>query len=264
MKVTGLYIYPIKSLQGISMQEAEVLERGFKHDRRWMLVNEANLLITQRTHPHLSQISIALTDNNIVASHKNLPDLEIPLKLEGEDHIRVTVWDDQVNALEASTAINEWFSKIAGESCKLAFMPEDASRPVNPKRAINGENVSFADGYPYLIIGQDSLDDLNSRMDVDIPMHRFRPNIVVEGSKAYEEDEWNDIQIGEVKFHVTHPCKRCVFTTIDQETGKKGLEPMKTLATYRREGKEVIFGVNSLALYEGRIKVGDEIDLINE
>ncbi|WP_436514648.1 MOSC domain-containing protein [Ekhidna sp. To15] len=263
MKVTGIYIYPIKSLQGISLQEAEVLERGFKHDRRWMLVNEENLLITQRTHPHLSQISIALTSDNIVASHKGFQDLKIPLQIESGNKIYVTVWDDQVAALESSATINEWFSKIAGEPCKLAFMPEDASRPVNPERAVNDENVSFADGYPYLILGQESLDDLNSRMDVNLPMHRFRPNIVVEGGKAYEEDQWNDIRIGAVKFHVTHPCKRCVFTTIDQETGKKGAEPLKTLSTYRREGSEVIFGVNTLALEAGKINVGDEVDLID-
>ena len=140
-------------------------------------------------------------------------------------------------------------------------MPEDAARPVNPERAINSENVSFADGYPYLIISQESLDDLNARMEVTLPMNRFRPNIVVEGVEAYAEDEWNDLRIGEVRFHATHPCKRCVFTTIDQETGKKGAEPLKTLATYRREGNDVIFGVNTLALSGGSIRVGDTIQL---
>lgn len=187
--------------------------------------------------------------------------MEIPLVLANGTTIQVTVWDDTVLALEAPAAINDWFSKIADEPCKLVFMPENASRPVSPNRAINAENVSFADGYPYLIIGQSSLDDLNSRMEVDLPMDRFRPNIVVEGSEPYEEDHWSDIQIGELKFHVTHPCKRCVFTTIDQETGKKGAEPLRTLATYRREGKDVIFGVNTLALDTGNIKVGDEVEI---
>lgn len=259
MKVSGLYIYPIKSLQGISLQEVEVMEKGFRYDRRWMLVNEANGHVTQRTHPHLSQIHIMLTDGFIIASHSDMPDLMIPFMLDSGENIQVTIWEDTVNALEAPQNLSNWFSEIAGEPCKLVFMPEDRSRPVNPNRAINGEHVSFADAYPYLIIGQSSLDDLNARMEVDLPMHRFRPNIVVEGSKPYEEDHWKDILIGELKFHVTHPCKRCVFTTVDQETGKKGAEPLKTLATYRREGKEVIFGVNTLALESGRIKVGDEV-----
>ncbi|WP_420317279.1 MOSC domain-containing protein [Ekhidna sp.] len=259
MKVSGIFIYPIKSLAGISLNEAEVLERGFKNDRRWMLVNKDDIGITQRTHPQLSQIALTLSDKKIKVSHKGLSDLEIPLTLDNGNYVEVMVWDDQVRAIQAPSIINEWFSKIAGEPCKLVYMPENASRPVSAERAIKGENVSFADAYPYLIIGQASLDDLNSRMDEDLPMSRFRPNIVVEGSEPYEEDHWKDIQIGNVKFHVTHPCKRCVFTTIDQETGKKGAEPLRTLATYRREGKEVIFGVNTLALEKGKIKVEDEI-----
>ena len=226
-----------------------------------MLVNEKNGHVTQRTHPHLSQIGLTLKEETIVVSHKGLTDLEIPLVLSNGTSIQVTVWDDTVEALEAPATINDWFSKIAKEPCKLVFMPENASRPVSPNRAINAENVSFADGYPYLIIGRSSLDDLNSRMKVDLPMNRFRPNIVVEGSEPYEEDHWSDIQIDELKFHVTHPCKRCVLTTIDQETGKKGAEPLRTLATYRREGKDVIFGVNTLALDTGNIKVGDEVEI---
>lgn len=257
MKVTGLYIYPIKSLQGISLNEADVLERGFRYDRRWMIVDQANKLITQRTHPHISQVSISLTEQSIIASYSDLSALEIPLTLINNSPIEVTVWNDQVEAIEASDEINEWFTAVVGQACKLAFMPEDALRPVNPERAVNNENVSFADGYPYLIISEASLEDLNSRMEVDLPMNRFRPNIVVDGCEPYEEDTWEDIRIGELKFHVTHPCKRCVFTTVDQETGKKGAEPLKTLATYRREGNDVIFGVNTLALMKGRVHVGD-------
>lgn len=262
MKISSLYIYPIKSLQGISLSEAEVLEKGFSHDRRWMIVNHENALITQRTHTQLSQVKITLTDTSILASYSGMPDQELPLILPEGESIDVTVWNDQVRALKAQDSINDWFSEIVEEPCKLAFMPEDASRPVNPKRAVQGEHVSFADGYPYLIIGQSSLDDLNSRMDVNLPMNRFRPNIVVEGSTAYEEDDWNNIQIGNVKFYVSHPCKRCVFTTIDQETGKKAAEPLKTLATYRREGSDVIFGVNTLALSTGTISVGDNLVLL--
>lgn len=258
MKVAGIYIYPIKSLQGISLKDAEVLERGFRHDRRWMIVNEEHSHITQRTHPQLSQINISMGKDGISATYKGMADLEIPLVITGPT-IEVSVWSDQVQAIEASQNINDWFSQIAQESCKLVFMPEVATRSVNPNRAVNDENVSFADGYPYLIIGQESLDDLNSRMDVDLPMNRFRPNIVVEGGQAYEEDHLSDVKIGEVKFHVTHPCKRCVFTTIDQETGMKGVEPMKTLATYRREGSEVVFGVNTLALSHGKVSIGDTV-----
>ncbi len=217
--------------------------------------------MTQRKYPELSQVRISLSNNEILVSYDGLPDLEIPLENSDQPNVEVTVWNDQVSAVTSPEPINEWFSKVVGESCKLVFMSEKSLRLVNPDRALNGETVSFADGYPYLILGQSSLDDLNSRMDVDLPMNRFRPNIVIEGSDPYAEDSWNHIQIGDVKFYVSHPCKRCVFMTIDQETGKKGKEPLKTLATYRREGNDVIFGVNTLAITTGQIKIGDRINV---
>ena len=260
MKVSSLYIYPIKSLQGISLKEAEVLERGFKHDRRWMLVNEDNSLITQRTHPHLSQVSVSIDNENIVASYKGMPDMEVPLVLDGGKNVEVKVWNDHVAAHEAPSHINEWFSEIIGDPSRLVFMKETAARPANPERAVNNENVSFADGYPYLLLGESSLADLNKRLESQLPMNRFRPNIVFTGGEAFVEDQWRKIEIGDVQFHVTHPCKRCIFTTIDQDTGQIGKEPLKTLATYRRDGNDVIFGVNTLALTRGIIKVGDPIN----
>lgn len=261
IKVTGLFIYPIKSLQGIELREAEVLERGFKHDRRWIIVDAENNQITQRTHPHLSQIKIRIESDNIVASHNGFADLEIPLTISQDPKINVTVWNEQqVEALEADSVINSWISKVAKSECRLAFMPEDGKRAINPERARNNENVSFADGYPYLIVSEESLEDLNSRMEKTLPMHRFRPNIVVAGEKPYGEDGWKDFKIGTVDFYGTNACKRCVFTTINQETGEKGVEPLKTLATYRREGSEVIFGLNAIASSDGIIKTGDHIN----
>ncbi len=156
--------------------------------------------------------------------------------------------------------INDWFSKAGGESLRLVYMSEGTARPANPKRARNGEHVSFADAYPYLVIGQSSLDDLNSRLETAVPMHRFTPNMVVEQSEPYAEDRWRDFQIGDLSFYGTHGCKRCVFITIDQETGKKSAEPLKTLATYRKEGNEIYFGLNAFAKELGTIKVGDEIN----
>ncbi len=259
INVTDLYIYPIKSLQGLEVEKCEVLERGFKYDRRWMIIDVENKHVTQRTHPHLSQISISLTENSILASHSDHGSIKIPMVLSAGKEEQVTVWNDEVNALIAEEDINQWISSIVGMPCRLVFMPENHERRVNPERAKNQENVSFADGYPYLIISEASLEDLNSRMESPLPMNRFRPNIVVNGVEPYGEDLWKDMKIGDVSFYGTHPCKRCVFTTIDQDTGHKGVEPLKTLATYRREGSEVIFGLNALASSQGLIKVGDEI-----
>ncbi len=257
IKVSGLFIYPIKSLPGISIREAEVLERGFKNDRRWMIVDANGTFITQRTHPQLSQIDTSIVEGDIQLL---VNDQEVRLYPSSTSQ-KVIIWDDQVDAIVAADIPNEWISDFLSEPCKFAFIPEDGKRLVNPDRAKNKENVSFADGYPYLMIGEESLADLNSRMERPLPMNRFRPNIVVSGSRPYEEDHWRDMKIGKVPFYGTHPCKRCVFTTIDQETGEKGSEPLKTLATYRKEGSNVIFGLNVLSRGEGTVKLGDELVL---
>lgn len=259
-RVSHLYIYPVKSLQGISVDEVDVLERGFKNDRRWMIVDSNKDFITQRNHPQLSQIAVDLSQDKI---HLSADGNSIHLALsDSTKPVEVTVWQNQVNALEADTLQNEWISEFLGGHYSFVLMPEDGKRPANPNYAQHNENVSFADGYPYLIIGQSSLDDLNSSLPSPIPMNRFRPNIVVTGSSAYEEDHWREMKIGEVPFYGTHPCKRCIFTTIDQETGTKGKEPLKTLASYRKDGKDVIFGLNALARKKGIVRVGDELCLM--
>ena len=259
IRVSGLYLYPIKSLQGIEVSEVEVLERGFKYDRRWMIVDQNNKFITQRTYPHLSQIKIKLSEDYIVASYSGYTDLEIPLFVQSGEKVVVSIWEHQVEVVEASREQNTWISQVVGVPCKLVFMPENASRPISQERTRNNENVSFADGYPYLVISEASLQDLNSRMEEDLPMNRFRPNIVVSGTTPYAEDELRGFNIGDVRFYGTHSCKRCVFTTIDQETGRKGKEPLKTLATYRREGKDVIFGLNAMAESTGVVRKGNEV-----
>ena len=259
IEVSGLFIYPIKSLQGIEVHEAKVLQRGFECDRRWMIIDIENKLVTQRTHPQLFQIQTSINEKVIRLEHPTKGSIEVPISIESGDRSPAIVWNDTVDALLAEKPINEWFSQVVGMDCRLVFMPKDGSRPVKPVKARNGEHVSFADGYPYLVIGEASLEDLNSRMEKDLPMNRFRPNIVVKGTSAYEEDSWVDFNIGDVPFYQAGKCKRCVFTTIDQQTGEKGVEPLKTLASYRREGSDVVFGLNSIAAQEGVIRVGDAL-----
>jgi len=261
MKVSHLYIYPVKSLQGVEVAEAEVLEKGFRYDRRWMIVDAENTLVTQRTHTQLCQIKLELDEQFISLTYHNLPELTIPISLDSGNQATVTVWKDDVEAIEADQQINDWISKVANMQCKLVYMPEKSARITNPEKSRNGENVSFADEFPYLIIGQASLDDLNSRLEVQLPMHRFRPNIVVQGSVPYAEDHWIDFKIGSTKFYGVGSCRRCVFTTIDQETGEKGSEPLKTLATYRKQDGGIIFGLHALTSSSGTIRVGDKIEL---
>jgi uncharacterized protein len=136
-------------------------------------------------------------------------------------------------------------------------MPISSDRRVSPKYAVNNESVSFADGMPYLVIGQASLDELNTRLEIPVPMDRFRPNLVFTGGKAFEEDDWDKVKIGNSLFKVTKPCARCVMTTVDQNTGKKSKEPLKTLSTYRNVNGKVMFGQNMLLLEGEKISVGD-------
>ncbi|UZD24672.1 MOSC domain-containing protein [Algoriphagus halophytocola] len=260
LSIQDIYVYPIKSLGGIRLAKATVEERGFKYDRRWMLVDQKGVFLSQRTTASLALLRVRLESEGLtVFPVSNSTDqIHIPFDQVGEE-LAVQVWDDEMLAKTVCKQADDWFSRILGKEVRLVKMPESTVRKVDPKYAPNGEAVSFADGMPYLMIGQNSLDDLNQRLEEEIEMNRFRPNIVFSGGEPFMEDTWDEIQIGDVTFQVVKPCARCVMITIAQETGVKGKEPLKTLATYRATGKKVLFGQNMLALSSGELKVGDKL-----
>ena len=259
--VQDIFIYPIKSLGGIRLSEAVVEERGFRYDRRWMLVDAEGVFITQRKHPKLALLQVDLGEKGLEVIHKTVAgrSVEIPFDLATGPELMVTVWDDQVLAKIVHPDLDRWFSDFLGFEVSLVIMPESTHRKVNPKYAVHSESVSFADGMPYLLIGQESLNDLNSRLESSVPMNRFRPNIVFSGGSAYLEDSLRKIQIGDLEFQIVKPCARCVMTTVDQATGEKGKEPLKTLSSYRTIHSKVYFGQNLVALQSGTVKVGDVI-----
>jgi uncharacterized protein YcbX len=262
--VQDIFIYPIKSMKGVRLESAKVLERGFQYDRRWMLVDRAGLFITQRTHHKMALIQVELQDNHLLVSSsiKQVNPIQIPLDFKLESQIEVEVWDDRMLANLVDPSFDQWFSEVLEIDCQLVVMPESTVRKVNPKYAVNEESVSFADGMPYLIIGQESLNHLNSKLTQEVTMYRFRPNIVFSGGAGFVEDNWKNIKIGNVDFCVVKPCARCVLITVDQETGEKSKEPLRTLASYRTINNKVHFGQNALALHEGVLRVGDSIQLI--
>lgn len=265
MFVQDLYIYPIKSLGGIRREDAFALERGFDQDRRLMLIDEHGKFITQRVFHQLSLLETGLSGSKVVVRHKKYSEkqLTISLKPESGAMIDVTVWDDRTKAIHLSDDADNWFSEFLQKPCKLVYMPEDSHRQVDSRYSEKGENVSFADAFPYLLIGQASLDDLNSRLSDPVPMNRFRPNIVVQGSPAFEEDRWELIQIADVRFKIAKPCARCILTTVDQETGIKGQEPLLTLSQYRSFNHKVLFGQNLIALNNGIIKANDPVTVLS-
>jgi uncharacterized protein YcbX len=259
--VQNLYLYPIKSLGGISVQEAEVEERGFQYDRRWMLVDEAGEFLTQRQHSQLALLQVALGESELAVFSKVDPSRKISFGLEMNSgkEMQVSVWGDVVTALQVSPEVSTWFSDFLGMNVDLVRMPESSHRKMDPRYAVQEESVSFADGMPYVMIGQASLDELNGRLADPVGMDRFRPNLVFSGGEAYAEDQFKQLQIGEVDFQVVKPCARCVMITVDQEKGTKGKEPLATLATYRSQGSKVYFGQNAVALTQGIVRVGDPI-----
>lgn len=261
--IQDIFIYPIKSLGGIRLTEAKVEERGFQFDRRWMLVDPQGVFLTQRTHTQMTLLQVQLGETGLIVFDKRNPEdkLQIPYDLISDQEIEVEIWDDSVIANIVDPRLDPWFSEKLGMTCCLVKMPESTHRKVSTKYAVNDESVSFADGMPYLILGQESLNDLNSRLGNPVPMDRFRPNIVFSGGQSYAEDSWKKIRIGAVEFQVVKPCARCVLTTIDQETGFQGKEPLKTLAGYRTVANKVYFAQNMVALETGTIRIGDLIIL---
>ncbi len=257
--LSGIFVYPVKALGGISQAEAEVRPRGLAADRRWVIVRPDGQFISQRTHPRLALVAVRVCAGGLTLHAKG----QSSLFLAPPSQIRrrpVRIWDDDVAAAAADPAADQWLSTFLGEQCHLAWMDAECHRPVNPQNALPGEQVSFADGYPCLIISEASLADLNARLSSPLPMNRFRPNLVVSGCDAFAEDNWTRLTIGEARFRVINQCARCSVTTIDQATGHSlAPEPLRTLATYRQVGKGVMFGINLVVEQPGSIRVGDPL-----
>jgi len=301
ISVKSLHVYPLKGAAGFSPQSWSVDERGLRHDRRFMLVDETGNFISQRTCAKLALVRAEIISNVIrisypactaemagpaasalraqdMAQRKSLEIpleilLEIPLEIADfastatpHNSIRVQVWDDflEVPALwpEADAAI----SGFLGQACRLVYMPDNTTRLTSMTRGEPRRNLSFADAAPLLLTSETSLEDLNTRLQkagsAEIPMDRFRANIVIRGAALAEDDHWSALRINNAHFRASNSCKRCKVITIDQATGEfVSRDPILTLATYRGDGKSVTFGQHMLVERAGMISVGDAITI---
>ena len=259
MFLQDIFIYPIKSLGGIRLEESVLKECGLEFDRQWMLVDEQGFFLSQRKFPKMALLQVDMNEEGLFVWDKRNPEtnIQIPLISNKEEIKAVSIWDDQVDARFYSNEVGKWFSDFLGISCNLVSMFSE--RKIDPYYAANNESVSFSDGMPYLMIGQNSLEDLNSRLFSSVPMNRFRPNFVFAGGEPFVEDQWDKVQIGEAVFRITKPCGRCVVTTINQNTAEKGKEPLLTLSTFRTMDNLVLFGQNMMLEKGVKIKVGDEV-----
>ena len=258
--LSGLYVYPIKSCAGIPLQSADLSATGLRHDRSWMLVDETGEFMSQRAHPRMALISIRFSAEHLIVSAPGIEELEIPIYPQAESSIDVRVWGDTNRGELVTEEANRWFTEFLKFPCRLVHKPEDEPRLVDSSLAESGDQVGFADGFAFLLISESSLEDLNMRLEDPLPMNRFRPNFVVKGCGPYAEDGWSRLRIGSVPFRVAEPCPRCAITTVDQETGTRGKEPLRTLATYRKFEGEVFFGRNLIHDTLGTVSVGASVE----
>lgn len=265
MQVTELNIYPIKSTRRIALHESEVLPRGLPGDRRWMLVDDSGKFITARQQPMLATVQTTLQDGALQVRAAGRPAISLPPAPAQRQMTGVTVWQSTLDAALVSPQADAWFSDFLGLSCRLVQMTDDLVRTVSPDYGQPGDQVSFADGFPLLLISEASLTDLNGRLQQPVEMRRFRPNLVIDGDIPYAEDGWRRLRVGEVEFEGVKNCSRCIFTTIDPDTGEKhpDKEPLRTLGTYRRRPEGgVYFGQNLIPRSGGVIRVGDPVTVI--
>jgi uncharacterized protein YcbX len=263
LEVSELFIYPIKSLGGISVGSGKITDRGFHFDRRWMLVDSNNCFLSQREFPQMALLQAHLSNDGLVVQHKIKKDEAVSIPMSGEirQPVTVQVWSDKCRAELVNPRIDQWFSEMLSVQCKLVYMPDSSKRRVDSRYASNKEITSLSDGYPFLIIGQSSLDDLNARLPDPLPMNRFRPNIVFTGGEPFHEDRMKHFSINSIQFYGVKLCARCVITTINQDTASKSREPLKTLSSYREKNNRIYFGQNLLHSGEGEIHVGDVISI---
>lgn len=262
--LSHIYIYPIKSLGGIGLQSAKVEERGLQHDRRWMLVDKNGMFLTQREYPQMALLQVNVNADKLEVIHKTkkMSPLQVPISNKKANSIVVNVWNDVVIAKHISEESDVWFSDALNMDCQLVMMDDDSDRFTDRKYTPEQKRVSFADAYPFLIIGKESLNDLNGRLKEPLPINRFRPNFVFSGGEPFIEDSWKEFMIGKLKFRVVKPCSRCVITTVNQSTAEKASEPLETLARFRKVGNKINFGQNLVSYDEGLLSVGSEISPI--
>ncbi len=277
MIVSELWIYPIKSCQGIQLQQAEVTSKGFLWDREMMVVSTKGKFLTQRQFPQLAKVRVKIAQNTITLSlkDKTLEPISFIPRVEGKE-IEVEIWRDNTTAIDQGDRLAHWFHQLLElspeQKCRLVRQSPKYIRPVNPKIVTKPTPVSFADGYPFLLTTTASLKELNRRIaetyqdeELMVPMNCFRPNIVVETELPFDEDTWKLIKLGKIEFAVVKPCSRCIITTVDQQEGNVNTikEPLRTLGTFRQFGGQgVMFGENMIPLSEGFIRVGDNLKIL--
>lgn len=260
LSVSRLFLYPVKSAAGIALESADLDDFGPRFDRRWMVVDPEGRFMSQRSFPRMALVRPELTGDSLVLTAQGMDRLELAQRPASTPEMEVTIWKSRTLARSMGPDAAGWLSEFLGTPARLVYMPED---PGEGKRRFHaGSRISFADAYPFLLISEESLEELNRRLPSPLPMDRFRPNLVVRGGSAHAEDGWRRVRIGATEFRLAKPCARCAVTTVDQSSGVRGKEPLRTLARYRRRDGDVLFGQNAVHLGRGTLRVGEAVEVL--
>lgn len=260
--LSQLVVFPVKSLRGIPVDRWELGPRGLVMDRELMLVDPAGRAVTQRELPTMALLVPEIAgDQLIVRSPAGAP-LHIPLATRSPDRITVSLWSDTIAAEPVSAEADAWLSRELDAPVRLVRFPAGVHRQVDLRHARAGDAVAFADGFSALLLTEATVADLAARLGRPVAMARFRPNLVVGGSAPMAEDGWRRIRIGAVEFELAKPCGRCVMVNVDPVTAEAGLEPLRTLASYRKADGKVLFGWNLVHRGTGTLRVGDPVDIL--
>jgi uncharacterized protein YcbX len=262
--LSAITVYPVKAIRGVPRETAMVETAGLRGDRRWVIVDADGRFISQRTHARLALVRGSQEGSLLLLEAPGAPPLRVDAAERPGLRLQVRIWKDTVDARAGFERADTWLSSYLGQKCRLAFMDARCRRPLKEHLPGGTGTVSFADGYPCLLASEASLADLNARMAVDLPMDRFRPNLVVAGCGAFAEDGWRRLAVGEAEFAVAGPCARCSVTTVDQDSGRsESAEPLRTLATFRCGPDGVEFGVNLTVIRPGRVAVGQPVTILD-
>ena len=263
--IEQLFVYPVKGLAGIALEEAVVTPFGLKGDRRYMLIDEAGRFMTQRATPLLTQFNVTMHGSDrVLVSMDGMGSIQLPMSDSDATALmpvteQVQMWDDSLEAAIGNAEADAFFSDALKAPVRLAWMSPEARRMADPAYASNDERVSFADGFPILVLGTASVAELNDRLEIPVPLNRFRANVLVGNGTPWAEDTWVEMRAQEVVLELVKPCARCVVIATDQETGKRSTEPTATLATYRKRDGKVMVGMNAIARPDGgTIRVGEQ------
>jgi uncharacterized protein len=267
--LTSIYRYPIKSCRGHVVRSATVEPWGLAGDRRWMMVDPSDKAMTAREFPRALLVQPEPTEAGLVVRAPGAAPLALAAPGAGPTR-RVSVWGNQLSALEVGARANQWFSARLDAPTTLVYLADPTQRRPRPDYSLPTDRVSFADGFPLLLVSEESLAELNRLMlaapnspDQPLAMTRFRPSVVVRGEPAWAEDRWRRVRLGEAVFRVVKGCDRCVLTTIDPDTAERGKEPLRTLARHRRWAGKVWFGVNLIPDSPGvTIRPGDLVEVL--